>query len=43
MPRRISTVGGLLRDMRELACEHPDTQRYVDSDSDAEMKVVGLV
>jgi integrase/recombinase XerD len=43
--RKISTVGGSLRDVQELA-GHSNlrtTQRYIDVNPDAQVKVVGLV
>jgi integrase/recombinase XerD len=43
--RKISTVGGSLRDVQQLA-GHSNlrtTQRYIDENSDAQVRVVGLI
>jgi integrase/recombinase XerD len=43
--RKISTVGGSLRDVQELAghANLRTTQKYIDANPDAQVKVVGLV
>lgn len=43
--RKISTVGGALRDVQELAGRSnlQTTQRYIDANPDGQVKVVGLV
>jgi integrase/recombinase XerD len=43
--RKISTVGGSLKDVQELAghANLRTTQRYIDANPDAQVRVVGLI
>jgi integrase/recombinase XerD len=43
--RKISTVGGSLKDIQELAgpANLRTTQRYIDANPEAQVRVVGLV